>query len=103
MRDAADREDRQEKHIVTPGRILPARELLGDMLLECGQPAAALAEYEATFLRDPNRFRSIYGAARAADAAGDRAKAAMYSRKLLEQAKTADTDRPELAWARARA
>ena len=102
MRDAADREDRQEKHIVTPGRILPARELLGDMLFELGQPAAALAEYEASFLRDPNRFRGIYGAARAADAAGDQAKATSYARKLLQQAKDADSERPELAWARSR-
>lgn len=99
MRDAADREDRNEKHIVTPGRILPARELLGDMLMECGQPAAALAAYEASAIRDPNRFRNIYGAARAADAAGDAAKTKLYSRKLLELAKDADTERPELAWA----
>ncbi len=103
MRDAADREDRQEKHIVTPGRILPARELLGDMLLEAGQPAAALAEYEASFVRDPNRFRGLYGAARAADAAGDRDKAAAYSSKLLELAKGSDTIRPEIDWARAHA
>ena len=100
MRDAADREDRQEKHIVTPGRILPARELLGDMLMEAGQPAAALAAYEASFVRDPNRFRGLYGAARAADASGDRAKAAAYARRLLDMTKTADTARPELAWAR---
>ena len=73
------------------------------MLLELGQPAAALAEYEASFLRDPNRFRGIYGAARAADAAGDRAKATSYSRKLLQQAKDADAERPELAWARSHA
>jgi predicted Zn-dependent protease len=103
MRDAAAREDRQEKHIVTPGRILPARELLADMLMELGQPRAALAEYEASFLRDPNRFRGIYGAARAADAAGDQGKATLYARKLLEQAKDADTERPELTWARSRA
>jgi Flp pilus assembly protein TadD len=103
MRDAASREDRQEKHIVTPGRILPARELLGDMLMEMGQPTAALAEYEASFSRDPNRFRGTYGAARAADAAGDRDKAVLYSRKLLDLAKDADTNRPELVWARARA
>jgi tetratricopeptide (TPR) repeat protein len=102
MRDAADREDRQEKHIVTPGRILPARELLADMLMEVGQPATALTEYEASFMRDPNRFRGIYGAAYAADAAGDRDKAALYARKLLELAKDADTDRPELVWARSR-
>ena len=103
MRDSADREDKQEKHIVTPGRILPARELLGDMLLEAGQPAAALTEYEASFVRDPNRFRGLYGAARAADAAGDRNKAAAYSRKLLELAKDSDATRPEIDWAKAHA
>ena len=100
MRDAADREDRQEKHIVTPGRILPARELLGDMLMEAGQPAAALEAYDASFVRDPNRLRGLYGAARAADASGDQAKAAVYARKLLDMTKAADTPRPELAWAR---
>ena len=103
MRDAADREDRHEKHIVTPGRLLPARELLADMLMEAGQPAQALVEYEASFTRDPNRFRGLYGAARAADAMGDRDKAAQYARALLDLAKTADTDRPELTWARNRA
>ena len=102
MRDAAEREDRQEKHIVTPGRILPARELLGDMLMAAGQPGPAVAEYELSQQRDPNRFRSIYGAARAADAAGQRDKAALYTNRLLNLARTADTDRPELAWARQR-
>jgi len=101
MREAADLEDRNEKHIVTPGRILPARELLGDMLYEAGQPALALKEYEASQQREPNRFRGYYGAARAADAAGDRDKAAMYYGKLLDLAKNADTERPELARARA--
>src|SRR6201999_2343915 len=96
MRAAADMEDRNEKHIVTPGRILPARELLGDMLLEAGQPALALNEYEASQQREPNRFRGLAGAARAAEAAGDRDKAAAYYRKLLVLAKDSDTDRPEL-------
>lgn len=100
MRAAADREDRQEKHIVTPGRILPARELLGDMLMQAGQPAAALAAYEASFSRDPNRFRGLYGAARAAFAAGDAAKAQRYAARLLDLAGSADSPRPELAWAR---
>ncbi len=68
--------------------------------MELGQPSAALAEYEASFMRDPNRFRGTYGAAYAADAAGDRDKATLYARKLLQLAKDADTDRPELAWAR---
>jgi hypothetical protein len=101
MREAADLEDHNEKHIVTPGRILPARELLGDMLYEAGQPVPALKEYEASQQREPNRFRGYYGAARAAEAAGDRNKAAMYYDKLLILAKSADTERPEFAHARA--
>ena len=56
MQKAATMEDGSEKHIVTPGRMLPARELLGDMLLEVGKPAEALKEYEASQLREPNRF-----------------------------------------------
>jgi len=100
MRAAADLEDRSEKHIVTPGRIVPARELLGDMLLELKQPASALAEFEASQQREPNRFRNYAGSARAAEMAGDRVKAAAYSRKLLELAQGADSARPELATAR---
>jgi len=100
MRAAADLEDRNEKHIVTPGRIVPARELLGDMLLEAKQPAAALREFEASQQREPNRFRNYVGSLRAAEMSGDRAKAADYSRKLLELARDADTARPELASAR---
>jgi len=100
MRDAADLEDRNEKHIVTPGRIVPARELLGDMLLELKQPAAALKEYEASQRREPNRFRNYLGSARAAAAAGDSAGAAAYYGKLLALAPEADATRPELAAAR---
>jgi predicted Zn-dependent protease len=101
MRAAADLEDRNEKHIVTPGRILPARELLGDMLLEMGQPAAALAEYEASQQREPNRFRGYYGAARAAEAAGQRDKAARNYTQLIALAGNAGSPRPELAQAKA--
>jgi hypothetical protein len=100
MRAAADLEDRNEKHIVTPGRIVPARELLGDMLLELKQPDAALKEYEASQLREPNRFRNYLGSARAAEMMGDRAKAAGYYQKLLALAKDADTQRPELVSAK---
>jgi hypothetical protein len=100
MRSAADLEDRNEKHIVTPGRIVPARELLGDMLLELKQPAAALREFEASQQREPNRFRNYYGSARAAEMAGDHALAATYWRKLLDLARDADTARPELTSAR---
>ena len=101
MRAAADLEDKNEKDIVTPGRVVPARELLGEMLLELKQPAQALKEFEASHLREPNRFRGYSGAARAAEAAGDRRKAADYYTKLTELAKKGDTSRPELARARA--
>ena len=101
MRAAADLEDKNEKDIVTPGRIVPARELLGEMLLELKQPALVLKEFEASQVREPNRFRGYYGAARAAEAAGDRSKTADYYAKLMALAKNADSQRPELARARA--
>jgi len=100
MRAAADLEDRNEKHIVTPGRIVPARELLGEMLLELKQPEAALKEFEASQRREPNRFRNYLGGARAAEMAGDRAKAASFYQKLVALAKDADTARPELVSAK---
>jgi tetratricopeptide (TPR) repeat protein len=101
MRAAADNEDRSEKHIVTPGRIVPARELLGEMLLELKQPALALKEFETSQVREPNRFRGLYGAARAAEEAGDRKKAAEYFGRLLAMTKSADGTRPELENAKA--
>jgi len=101
MRAAADLEDKSEKSIVTPGRVLPARELLGDMLLELKQPALALKEYEASHVREPNRFRGYYGAALAADAAGDRRKAADYYAKIVALTKNADSARPEIVRAKA--
>jgi len=100
MRAAADLEDRNEKHIVTPGRIVPARELLGEMLLEVKHADAALKEFETSQRREPNRFRNYLGSARAAEMAGDRAKAAAYYQKLLALAKDADTARPELVSAK---
>jgi tetratricopeptide (TPR) repeat protein len=101
LRQAADREDGTEKHPVTPGAIQPAREMLGELLLDLGQPAAALAEFEASQKIDPNRFHGLAGAARAAELAGDRAKAKRYYEHLLELTKTADSPRPEIARARA--
>jgi tetratricopeptide (TPR) repeat protein len=101
MRAAADLEDSAEKHIVTPARMLPARELLGDMLLEEKQPAAALKEYEASRAREPNRYRNFANAALAAEMAGDKAKARENYAKLLELAKKADGSRPELVKAKA--
>ena len=100
MRSAADAEDKSEKHIVTPGRILPARELLGDMLLELKRPAEALKEYEASQVREPERFRGYYGAAQAAAQSGDKAKAKRNFTKLVEMAGQG-TPRPEVVQARA--
>jgi tetratricopeptide (TPR) repeat protein len=100
MRSAADVEDRNEKHIVTPGRILPARELLGEMLLALGRPADALKEFEAVQTREPERFRSYYGAAQAAAQSGDTVKAKRYFTKLVQMA-AQGAARPELVQARA--
>jgi hypothetical protein len=101
MREAADMEDATEKAAVTPGPIKPARELLGNMLLQLNRPVDALAAFETTLKKEPNRFRATYGAARAAEAAGQRQKASTYYRSLLQIAKTADQPgRPELAEAR---
>ena len=100
MRQAADHEDRTDKHAVTPGVILPARELLGEMLLGLKQPAPALAEFEATLRTAPNRYNSLGGAAQAAENSGDREKAKTYYAKLLTLCDHADGGRPELKEAR---
>jgi tetratricopeptide (TPR) repeat protein len=100
MRAAADLEDKNEKHIVTPGRVLPAREMLGDMLMAMKMPVEALQSYETSQSREPNRFRGYAGAARAAAAAGDSQKAAGYYAKLAALATEASSDRPELTEAR---
>jgi tetratricopeptide (TPR) repeat protein len=97
MRAAADAEDKTEKHPVTPGPLAPARELYGAMLLDRGQPAEALAAYEATLKKEPNRFNTYAGAAKAAEALGDRPKASAYYEKLVGLAADGDGDRPVLA------
>jgi hypothetical protein len=92
MRAAADMEDATEKNAVTPGPIAPARELVGEMLMEMNRPADALVEFERTLGKEPNRFRALAGAMRAAAAAGDRAKARTHAAQLLAIA--ADGDQP---------
>lgn len=99
MRQAANIEDKSEKNIVTPGRLLPARELLGDMLVELKRPAEALKEYEASQQREPNRYRGLYGAAQAAAQSGNRDKARQYFTKLVGLASSGDA-RPETETAR---
>jgi tetratricopeptide (TPR) repeat protein len=96
LRQAADREDATEKHPVTPGAIQPAREMLADLLLELGQAAGALAQYETSQRTDPNRLHGLAGASRAAEAAGDRAKARGYAEQLVALTNTADSERPEI-------
>lgn len=97
MREAAAMEGQTEKHPVTPGPFVPAHEMLGEMLLEAGQPAEALAEFEASHVLEPNRFRGWYGAARAAEMAGDAERARTYYEQAATLAAGADTERPELA------
>lgn len=84
MRQAAELEATTEKHPVTPGEVLPAQELLADMLLDAGRYRAAQTEYTAALERSPKRFNSLYGAARAAELAGDNENAVRYYRELLE-------------------
>jgi hypothetical protein len=100
LRAAADIEDATDKSAVTPGPLAPARELLGDMLLEAGDASGALRAYEASIAKEPGRLRGAAGAARAAEAAGDAAAARRYHQATLEIARAADSPRPELERAR---
>ena len=102
MERTAGREDATDKNAVTPGPLAPARELLGDMRLQTGDAAGALREFEATLKKEPNRFRALYGAAKAATVTGDRKRAQAHFAMLLKVAAKADTPgRPELVEARA--
>jgi tetratricopeptide (TPR) repeat protein len=100
MRETADREDKTEEHIMMPGRVIPVREMLGELLFGLKQPSEALAAFERVLTNDPNRFRAIYGAARAAELSKHRNKADGYYRQLLTQAGTT-SERPEITRARA--
>ncbi len=101
LRAAADAEDQTDKSAISPGPIRPARELLGEMLLDMNRPAEALTAFVETTKKEPNRFRGLYGAARAAELAGDVATARSYYSMLLEIGARADpAGRPELEQAR---
>ncbi len=97
LRKAATREDATQKHAVTPGLLLPAREVLAYTILDWGKPADALREFEAVLAKEPNRFRAFAGAAQAAQRAGDPKKAAYYSARVVELSAAADSPRPEIA------
>ena len=99
MRASADLEDSSEKSPISPGRLIPARELLADMLAQNGRPADALAEYERSQVRDPNRLRSLYGAGLAAAQSGNREKAKYFYGRVAQLVGSSDS-RPELKLAR---
>jgi tetratricopeptide (TPR) repeat protein len=99
MRTAAAAEEASDKAPVTPGNVVPLRGLLGEMLLALNQPAQAFAEFERSLQRGPNRFRVVYGASRAAEAAGNRQAAREHYAKLQTLTAARDTERPELTQA----
>jgi hypothetical protein len=101
VRAGADLEATMDKHPATPAAVLPARELLADLLLELNQPEAALAEYKEVLRTDPNRFRSLLGKARAAKQSGDDVVAHEAYQKLLALSPSAAPERPELSEAKA--
>jgi len=100
-RSAADLDATMDKHPATPAAVLPARELLADLLLELKDPGAALKEYEQSLRTEPNRFRSILGKARAAKQSGDVATSRDAYQKLVALSTPAVSERPELSEAKA--
>jgi tetratricopeptide (TPR) repeat protein len=100
MRAAADLEDRTEKSIAMENRLSPMHEMLGEMLLAAGEPAAALREFETSLHVAPNRYRSIAGAAKAAEGIGDRQAARAWYEWLVQLTAGSDTERPEMSAAR---
>jgi tetratricopeptide (TPR) repeat protein len=100
LRASAELEDSTDKHPVTPGAILPAREMLGDLMLEQKRPTQAITQYEVVLRTAPNRFNSLYGAARAAELVGNRQKARLYYRKLTALSTRATGGRAELELAK---
>ncbi|HEY4323323.1 MAG TPA: hypothetical protein VGN20_05035 [Mucilaginibacter sp.] len=96
MNLATDMEDKTEKHPVTPGEVIPARELLGDMLMQMNKPNEALAAYELDLKKHPNRFNGVYGAGLAAEKSQNVKKTTSYYKQLLAIVSPASSDRPEL-------
>lgn len=100
MQEAVEIEKVTSKHPITPGDVLPAIELLGDMLLELNKPEEALVAYEQNLKVHPRRFNGIYGAAIAAKQLGDNEKATLYFEQLLELTENSNVERPEIKEAR---
>jgi tetratricopeptide (TPR) repeat protein len=100
MQAAADLEDSVDKHPVTPGSVIPARDMLGDMLLMSDRPGDALAAYEASLKISPKRFYSLYSAGYAAEKAGDTKKAVKYYSELVDVTSRADKENERIAQAK---
>src|SRR5689334_6038853 len=96
MKQAADIEDGMEKHPVTPGEVIPARELYGEMLLEMNKPELAFENFVQDLKTHPNRFNGLYDAAIAAEKAGNRKNAAVHFKKLIEISDSKNCKRTEL-------
>jgi hypothetical protein len=96
MHEAVEIENKTSKHPVTPGDVLPAIELLGDMLLALNRPKEALVAYEENLRKHPERFNGIYGAAIAAKKSGNQEKAHQYFKQLIELTKNSNSTRPEV-------
>jgi tetratricopeptide (TPR) repeat protein len=99
MISAADLEDATEKNPVTPGQLLPAREMLGDLLLEMNKPKEALKQYELTLEKNPNRLNALFGAGKSAELIGDKEKAAFYFTALLKNNKSSKSNNERIAHA----
>jgi len=100
MRNAAELESQTSKHPVTPGEVLPADELLGDLLMALNRPEEALTAYEVNLKGHPNRFNGVYGAAIAARESNDNEKATYFFNKLLELDENSKSERPEITEAK---
>ncbi len=99
MISAADLEDASEKNPVTPGQLLPAREMLGDLLLEMNKPKDALKQYELTLEKNPNRLNALFGAGKSAELLGDMEKAKFYFSQLLKLNNYSNSTRPQFVYA----
>ncbi len=100
MTAAADLEDATSKNPVTPGALLPAREMLGDLYMELNRPNDALTQYELSLKNNPNRFNTLYGAGKSAELSGDIEKANFYYNELLKLNKDPNSNRPQTVYAK---
>jgi tetratricopeptide (TPR) repeat protein len=96
MKEAVNMEESTSKHPVTPGELIPAKELLGDMLMQLGKTEEALVTYEQNLATHPNRFNGLFGAAMAAKEEGDFEKSTYYFKQLLLNTQESNSTRPEL-------